>query len=201
MPGKRHARVSHARQAMPGKPMPGKPVQDRSAAAGPKVKPGQPVSPPGRKPAPTAASASLPLQTCRRLGPGRMPASRRARRPGRRGGSSVWTRRSRRKRVCRFRVGLRGSDRRSRGGRLAGCSGSSDLEKARMNADRRSLPQRPPSGWWPSWKTCRSPAIPIGCGWTTRSWRGRSVPGQFVMIRPGRRGRRRSFAGTAVRAL
>lgn len=45
---------------MPSKPMPGKPVQDRSAAAGPKVKSGQPVSPPGRKPAPTAAVKPAP---------------------------------------------------------------------------------------------------------------------------------------------
>ncbi|HMF38949.1 MAG TPA: pseudouridine synthase, partial [Isosphaeraceae bacterium] len=39
---------------MPGKPMPGKPVQDRSAVAGLKVKPGQPVSPPSCEPTPTA---------------------------------------------------------------------------------------------------------------------------------------------------
>ncbi|MBV8129236.1 MAG: pseudouridine synthase [Planctomycetaceae bacterium] len=48
---------------MPGKPIPGKPVQDRSASAGPRIKPGQPVSPPGRKPSPTAVvkpAASMP---------------------------------------------------------------------------------------------------------------------------------------------
>jgi len=47
---------------MPGKPMPGKPVQDRSASAGPRIKPGQLVSPPGRKPAPmTAVKPAAPV--------------------------------------------------------------------------------------------------------------------------------------------
>ena len=55
MPGRAMPGKAMPGTAMPGKPMPGKPVQDRSAAAGPKVKSGQPVSPPGRKSAPTAS--------------------------------------------------------------------------------------------------------------------------------------------------
>ena len=56
--------------AMPGQPMPGKPVQDRSAAAGLKVKSGQPVSPPGRKSAPTASVKPAPPMPMPPPGPG-----------------------------------------------------------------------------------------------------------------------------------
>ncbi len=59
MPGRAMPGKAMPGTAMPGKPMPGKPVQDRSAA-GPKVKPGQPVSPPGRKSAPTASVKPAP---------------------------------------------------------------------------------------------------------------------------------------------
>jgi len=64
---------------MPGKPMPGKPVQDRSAGAGPKVKPGQPVSLPGRNPAATAAVKPKPVSPIPPPGPradaGKPPSS------------------------------------------------------------------------------------------------------------------------------
>ena len=64
---------------MPGKPMPGKPVQDRSAGAGPKVKSGQPVSPPGRNPAATAAVKPKPVSPIPPPGPradaGKPPSS------------------------------------------------------------------------------------------------------------------------------
>ena len=61
MPGRTMPGKAMPGPAMPpSKPMPGKPVQDRSAAAGPKVKSGQPVSPPGRKSAPTASVKPAP---------------------------------------------------------------------------------------------------------------------------------------------
>jgi len=65
-PGNRTPGKPMPGRTMPGKAMPGpamppsKPVQDRSAAAGPKVKSGQPVSPPGRKSAPTASVKPAP---------------------------------------------------------------------------------------------------------------------------------------------
>src|SRR5271157_2602615 len=119
-----------------------------------------------------------------------MPASRRVRRPGRRGGSSVWTRRSRRKRVCRFRVGLRGSDQRLRGGRRARCSGSSDLEKARMNADLAA-----PAA--PAGVSQRLVAVLENVAIARGAYRLRLddpilaraiLPGQFLMIRPAAEG-------------
>src|SRR5271157_1251907 len=116
-----------------------------------------------------------------------MPASRRVRRLSRRGGSSVWTRRSRRKRVCRFQAGLRGSDQRSRGGRRARCSGSSDLEKARMNAEPDA----------PAWASQRLVAVLENVAIARDTYRLRLddailaraiLPGQFLMVRPAAEG-------------
>src|SRR5271157_4348443 len=116
-----------------------------------------------------------------------MPASRRVRRPGRRGGSLVWTRRSRRKRVCRFRVGLRGSDQRSRGCRRARCSGSGDLEKARMTADPNA----------PTGASQQLVAVLEDVAIARDTYRLRLddpilaraiLPGQFLMIRPAAKG-------------
>src|SRR5271157_2824823 len=60
-PGNRTPGKPMPGKAMPGPAMPpGKPVQDRSAAAGPKVKSCQPVSPTGRKSAPTASVKPAP---------------------------------------------------------------------------------------------------------------------------------------------
>src|SRR5271157_5312279 len=116
-----------------------------------------------------------------------MPASRRVRRPGRRGGSSVWTRRLRRKRVCRFQVGLRGSDQRSRGGLRARCSESSDLEKARMNAEPHA----------PAADSQRLVVVLENVAIARDTYRlqledpvlARAIlPGQFLMIRPAAEG-------------
>ncbi len=55
MPGK-----SMPSKLMPGNPKPGQSVRDRPGGATAKVKPGPPVSPPGRKPAPPAAVQPRP---------------------------------------------------------------------------------------------------------------------------------------------
>ncbi len=60
MPGRAMPGKPMPGTVMPGKPMPGKPFRDRSGGATPKVRPGLPVSPPGRKPAPTAAVKPKP---------------------------------------------------------------------------------------------------------------------------------------------
>jgi 23S rRNA pseudouridine2605 synthase len=71
MPGNRISGKPMPGKAMPGKPlpgkptsgkpMPGKPAHDRSATASPEVKPGKPVSPPGRKPtSPVALKPASP---------------------------------------------------------------------------------------------------------------------------------------------